>query len=215
MSKQANNARAPTTQKGTETAGPAARFPRPQSAAGIPESLPHSSTGCFLSRCQKFLEGVSYETRSISSGFIAPAVLPHPHTHILTHSHTPSPPAQSFGPRRVPLAAVSPPIRNPKSKICNPPITQQLCRPWSKLDDTYKTANREQARYAVKILESCGFVVRPAANPNAPDVFTGNRRLARQFSCAHRRCKGVKRLRKKPNIALYYQFRVVLPSDPM
>jgi len=46
-------------------------------------------------------------------------------------------------------------------------------RPWSKLEDTYKTANREQARYAVTILEASGFVVRPAADPANPVVLDG------------------------------------------
>lgn len=46
-------------------------------------------------------------------------------------------------------------------------------RPWQKLEETFKTANREQARYAVKILESCGFVVQPAADPGRAAVFDG------------------------------------------
>lgn len=35
-------------------------------------------------------------------------------------------------------------------------------KPWPKLPETYKTANREQARYVIRILEACGFVVRRA-----------------------------------------------------
>jgi ppGpp synthetase/RelA/SpoT-type nucleotidyltranferase len=38
-------------------------------------------------------------------------------------------------------------------------------KPWAKLKETFKTANREQARYSVQILEACGFGVRPAAAP--------------------------------------------------
>lgn len=45
-------------------------------------------------------------------------------------------------------------------------------RPWPKLDETYRIANREQARYVVKILESCGFQVRPAADAANPKVFS-------------------------------------------
>ncbi|HMP75224.1 MAG TPA: RyR domain-containing protein [Kiritimatiellia bacterium] len=41
-------------------------------------------------------------------------------------------------------------------------------KPWPRLPETYKTANREQARCVIRILEACGFVVRPAgANPSA------------------------------------------------
>ena len=46
-------------------------------------------------------------------------------------------------------------------------------RPWPKLDDTFQTANREQARYAVEILAACGFAVRNAADPRKPVVFAG------------------------------------------
>jgi hypothetical protein len=38
-------------------------------------------------------------------------------------------------------------------------------RPWPKLRDTYKQANRGQARYAVQILEASGFGVREAESP--------------------------------------------------
>lgn len=42
-------------------------------------------------------------------------------------------------------------------------------KPWAKLPDTYKNANLEQAKYAVQILEACGFEVvsSDAPNPNA------------------------------------------------
>jgi len=46
-------------------------------------------------------------------------------------------------------------------------------RPWAKLEETYRTANRGQARYAVEILAACGFAVRPAAGPGKPVVFAG------------------------------------------
>ncbi len=45
-------------------------------------------------------------------------------------------------------------------------------RPWEAMDETYRQANREQARYARRILENCGFIVRPAARPRADIVFT-------------------------------------------
>jgi hypothetical protein len=38
-------------------------------------------------------------------------------------------------------------------------------KPWPELADTFKRANREQARYAVTILNACGFAVRPSNNP--------------------------------------------------
>jgi ppGpp synthetase/RelA/SpoT-type nucleotidyltranferase len=38
-------------------------------------------------------------------------------------------------------------------------------RPWPKLGETFKTANREQARFAVAILEACGFEVRGTPTP--------------------------------------------------
>lgn len=44
-------------------------------------------------------------------------------------------------------------------------------KPWSKLDKTFQTANIEQARYSVEILESAGFGVRRVTG--TPVVFTG------------------------------------------
>jgi len=50
-------------------------------------------------------------------------------------------------------------------------------RPWDaeppkwSLPETYKRANREQARFAIEILESRGFGVRPAETPGAPVLF--------------------------------------------
>jgi hypothetical protein len=38
-------------------------------------------------------------------------------------------------------------------------------KPWANLGETFKLANREQARYAVQILEACGFGVRDAESP--------------------------------------------------
>ncbi|CAK0776688.1 putative GTP pyrophosphokinase [Gammaproteobacteria bacterium] len=43
-------------------------------------------------------------------------------------------------------------------------------RPWPDLDSTYKTANLEQAKYSVQILEACGFVVKPAVDPQNPVI---------------------------------------------
>ena len=44
-------------------------------------------------------------------------------------------------------------------------------KPWGKLKDTYRLANIEQARYAVQILEACGFSTRPVADPANPVIF--------------------------------------------
>ncbi|MBN2452393.1 MAG: hypothetical protein JXR77_18550, partial [Lentisphaeria bacterium] len=44
-------------------------------------------------------------------------------------------------------------------------------KPWPKLPPTFKIANLEQAKYAVQVLESCGFSVRPAADRDHPVVF--------------------------------------------
>lgn len=47
-------------------------------------------------------------------------------------------------------------------------------RPWEKLDKTFQKANFEQARYAVRILEAAGFVVRKAEGmPNLLDFSDG------------------------------------------
>jgi ppGpp synthetase/RelA/SpoT-type nucleotidyltranferase len=43
-------------------------------------------------------------------------------------------------------------------------------RPWLKLEETYQNANLEQAKYAVIILEECGFGTRPSEEPV---IFTG------------------------------------------
>jgi len=45
-------------------------------------------------------------------------------------------------------------------------------KPWPKLQDTYQQANRDQARYAVQILEACGFAVREVEQPNRFEDFT-------------------------------------------
>ncbi|MDP8236412.1 MAG: RyR domain-containing protein [Candidatus Erginobacter occultus] len=45
-------------------------------------------------------------------------------------------------------------------------------RPWKKLDETFKKANREQARYARVILEACGYKVRAADRPKIRTEFT-------------------------------------------
>ena len=43
---------------------------------------------------------------------------------------------------------------------------------WSDLNETFKTANLEQAKYSVQILEACGFDVIPSAHPNKDIKFT-------------------------------------------
>jgi hypothetical protein len=47
-------------------------------------------------------------------------------------------------------------------------------KPWTKLGETFKLANHEQARYAIQILEACGFAVREAEDAVIfdPDQFT-------------------------------------------
>ena len=45
-------------------------------------------------------------------------------------------------------------------------------KPWKKLKPTFQTANLEQAKYSVQILEACGFIVRPSANPQVDLEFT-------------------------------------------
>jgi len=45
-------------------------------------------------------------------------------------------------------------------------------RPWPKLDETYQKANIEQAKYAVLILEACGFRTRPSREPVSFTGFT-------------------------------------------
>ncbi len=44
-------------------------------------------------------------------------------------------------------------------------------KPWPDLQETFRQANREQARYAVCILEACGFAVRKAKKPVIFDEF--------------------------------------------
>jgi hypothetical protein len=44
-------------------------------------------------------------------------------------------------------------------------------RPWEKLDDTFRTANIEQAKYAFEILDAAGFGVRPAKGEPVPFNF--------------------------------------------
>lgn len=69
-------------------------------------------------------------------------------------------------------------------------------RPWSMLDKTYQTANREQARHAVEILIACGFTVRPAVDPARPAILAGftDAELERMAEMEHGRWN-VERLR--------------------
>jgi hypothetical protein len=69
-------------------------------------------------------------------------------------------------------------------------------RPWPKLDKTFQTANREQARYAVEILTACGFTVRPAPDLGKPVIFDGftDAELERMAELEHGRWN-VERLR--------------------
>ena len=42
-------------------------------------------------------------------------------------------------------------------------------RPWPRLEETFRRANREQAGYSVEILQACGFGIRPV--DGAPVIF--------------------------------------------
>jgi hypothetical protein len=44
-------------------------------------------------------------------------------------------------------------------------------KPWDKLNNTYKKANREQAKYAIQILRAAGFEVHDTENPDKPVIF--------------------------------------------
>jgi hypothetical protein len=44
-------------------------------------------------------------------------------------------------------------------------------KPWEKLNETYRRANIEQARYAVEILEASGFSIWSVADPENPVIF--------------------------------------------
>lgn len=57
----------------------------------------------------------------------------------------------------------------------NPKKLPENMRPWAKLPETFKTANLEQAGYAVNILRAAGFEVRPATGaPDAIKSFEGD-----------------------------------------
>jgi hypothetical protein len=45
-------------------------------------------------------------------------------------------------------------------------------KPWPDLPDTYRRANFDQARYAVQILEACGFSICESESPNLFQDFT-------------------------------------------
>lgn len=45
-------------------------------------------------------------------------------------------------------------------------------KPWAMLDATFKTASREQAKYAINILEAGGFAVRPVEGRCAPAILS-------------------------------------------
>jgi len=57
----------------------------------------------------------------------------------------------------------------------NPGKLPENMKPWNRLAETYQTANLEQAKYAVEILRSAGFEVRPASGkPGAIGSFAGD-----------------------------------------
>lgn len=69
-------------------------------------------------------------------------------------------------------------------------------KPWKKLQDTFRIANLEQAKYSVQILETCGFEVRPAAKRKKRAVFKGftDKEVERMAEMEHGRWN-VERLR--------------------
>ncbi len=67
-------------------------------------------------------------------------------------------------------------------------------KPWKKLKDTFKTANLEQAKYAVQILEACGFQVIPVPAPNKDAVAFTDEEVERMAEMEHGRWN-VERLR--------------------
>jgi hypothetical protein len=67
-------------------------------------------------------------------------------------------------------------------------------KPWPKLEATYKTANLEQAKYSVQILEACGFDVRPSDAPDPKSVTFTDAEVERMARMEHGRWN-VERLR--------------------
>ena len=67
-------------------------------------------------------------------------------------------------------------------------------KPWKKLKDTFKTANLEQAKYSVQILEACGFQVIPVPAPNKDAVAFTDEEVERMAEMEHGRWN-VERLR--------------------
>ncbi len=83
-------------------------------------------------------------------------------------------------------------VRGSSGKLPDP------MKPWPDLPATYKTANLEQAKYAVQVLQSCGFEVRPTADPAHPVVFDAAQFTADEVECMARMEHGrwnVERLR--------------------
>ena len=80
----------------------------------------------------------------------------------------------------------------------NPKKLPENLRPWDKLPDTFRTANLEQARYAVEILRAAGFEVRPKSRKaGAIQSFAGRqwkRAIERMAELEHGRWN-VERLR--------------------
>jgi ppGpp synthetase/RelA/SpoT-type nucleotidyltranferase len=67
-------------------------------------------------------------------------------------------------------------------------------KPWKALKDTFKTANIEQARYSVQILEACGFRVEPSAAPNPKAASFTDEEVERMAEMEHGRWN-IERLR--------------------
>ena len=67
-------------------------------------------------------------------------------------------------------------------------------KPWDLLDETYKTANLEQAKYAVEILTAAGFIVKLSKRPNPKAVKFTKKQIEKMAILEHGRWN-VERLR--------------------
>jgi hypothetical protein len=79
-------------------------------------------------------------------------------------------------------------VRNSTGKLPEP------MKPWTELAETYQIANREQAKYAVQILEACGFEVAEEESPDPKSVAFTDEEVEQMARMEHGRWN-VERLR--------------------
>ena len=79
-----------------------------------------------------------------------------------------APPTRSFGAEVVEEMAQE---IHESYRASNTKDLRENMQPWPKLQETYRRANREQARFAIQILEACGFGIRQVETPNEPTIF--------------------------------------------